>query len=745
MVDRFIAAVSTGTPGTPAGRRSRRRLGIAVKVGLAFAIVAGMAVASETVAWLSFRRIESELAAVVGRAVPVATTAETLAVEATAIVGATGSLTAALTEDERAGLMAELAGRVQGLNQRLDDLARLEVDRGALAALRDRISALATNLDRLGDLVRQRIALRNQIQSDAAQLADGHKQFLNAVTPRVDNTYRALFSGIKTLVDDLGSAHPSDASAGHPPVTAIDSASAPPANSAPASYQDMVVLRHRIGQLFNRSVGEMLALLELAAAGNLADGLLNEAILVADPAQLHQLRARFNEVTISMGTIRLNLATTSDNQVLLGLTTPMLQYGLGSDNLFDQRRHELALVNVSNAVVAENRGLSEALTAAVDRLLASARASAEASARDAQADAAYARLFQAVATALAVALALVFGWRYVGREVIGRILALQRAMEAEAAGREMVIPAQGDDEITDMAAALSHFVSRRKQAEADLRTAKDRAEGAFAELKELQEALVQTEKMAALGGLVAGVAHELNTPVGVCLTAASLLAEKTDDLAHGFGAGQLRKSKVQEYIEIATEVTALIRSNLERAGELVRVFKQVAIDSGEGERQLFRVREHIEMVLTPFEERIRTRGHTVVLDCPAELAMDGFAEALRQVLTVLVDNALTHAYDEGTSGTITIAVSAVPAGTVTLTVSDDGLGIRPEDQSRVFEPFFTTKRSQGGIGLGLHMAFNIVSSVLGGRIVVESQPGCGSRFIVTVPETSPAPLPRRRG
>ena len=308
-----------------------------------------------------------------------------------------------------------------------------------------------------------------------------------------------------------------------------------------------------------------------------------------------------------------------------------------------------------------------------------------------------------------------------------------------------MVPADADDEIGDMTAALGHFVARRKQAEADLRTAKDRAESAFAELKELQETLVQAEKMAALGGLVAGVAHELNTPVGVCLTAASLLTEKTEDLARGFEAGQLRKSKVQDYLDVAAEVQALIRSNLERAGELIRVFKQVAIDPGEAERQIFRVREQLDMVVGLQTERIRATGHTVTTECPAELTMDGFSEALRQVLSVFLENALTHAFADGRAGTVTLSAVAAPGNGITLTVADDGAGISSEDQRRLFEPFFTTRRGQGGIGLGLHMAFNIVSSVLGGRITVESEPGQGSHFTIAIPTRSPATAPRRRG
>ena len=709
-----------------------RRFGILFKVSAAFFVVVAMAITSEIVSWVSLRHIENQLTIVVQHSVPAMTTAEALAVEASAIAQASNTLTAASTEDQRAAVMTTLAGRITGLNTQLDELARLKVDGAILTILHDRIATLAINLNKQSDLVAQRIVMNTQLYDDATQLADSHKQFLMAVTPRIENTYRSLFIGIKTLVNDLG-----------PNITKPPSTEIPAPATAPTSYQDMVMLQRRIGYLFNHNVGEMLALLELAAAGNLAAGLLNEMILVSDPARIRQLRSRFGEITISMGAIRLNLATTPENQVLLGLTTPMLQYGLGAENLFDRHLKALDLDRASNAEVAENQKLSEALTEAVNQLLLSARANAEDTARNVQHDAATARLLQTLAAALAVLMALIIGWHTVGRQIIGRILALQRAMEAEAAGREIVIPAHGNDEISDMAVALGHFVSRRKRAESELRAAVTRAEDAVRELTELQEALVQTEKMAALGGLVAGVAHELNTPIGVCLTAASLLTERTEEFARGFNSGQLRKSKVQDYVDMAGEVSTLIRSNLERAGDLVRVFKQVAIAPTEDERQIFRIREHIDVVVGLMAERIRLADHQLILDCPLHLSLNGFPEALRQVVDVLLDNALTHAFPPNTPGTITITAAAT-LNTVTLTIADNGIGIRSEDMPHLFEPFFTTRRSQGGIGLGLHMAFNIVSSVLGGRISIESTYGRGCQFIVTIPSVAPTPTARRR-
>ncbi len=181
MVDQRADTVLTGDVHAAGATVPRRRWGILVTMTIAFAVVAGMAVTSEMVAWVSLRHIETQLTVVVQHSVPAMATAETLVVEAAAIAHASGTLTAASTEDQRTTAMTKLAGRIAGLNRQLDELQRLEIDSRILGDLRDRVASLAVNLNRQSDLVAQRIALNTLLYNDATQLADGHKQFLAAV------------------------------------------------------------------------------------------------------------------------------------------------------------------------------------------------------------------------------------------------------------------------------------------------------------------------------------------------------------------------------------------------------------------------------------------------------------------------------------------------------------------------------------------------------------------------------------
>lgn len=297
----------------------------------------------------------------------------------------------------------------------------------------------------------------------------------------------------------------------------------------------------------------------------------------------------------------------------------------------------------------------------------------------------------------------------------------------------------------DMIGQVENRTRALAQSEEHLRSAKERAETALGELKAAQKSLVQAEKMSALGMLVAGVAHEINTPVGIGVTAASYLAERTQQFRTAFEAGQLRRSVVQDYVTVALESTGLVLSNLERASELVMNFKQVAVDQVSGERRCFNLRRFIDGLLVSLTPHLRPSPHRLRVDCPDDIELDSYPGALSQIITNLVFNALVHAFDDGTSGLIVItAVPSVPdvpsaPDGIILTIADDGRGIPPENLPRIFDPFFTTRRGAGGTGLGLHVVFNSVTGALGGHVNVESHPGNGTRFILTLPTIAPSP------
>ncbi|AWK87240.1 PAS domain-containing sensor histidine kinase [Azospirillum thermophilum] len=295
-------------------------------------------------------------------------------------------------------------------------------------------------------------------------------------------------------------------------------------------------------------------------------------------------------------------------------------------------------------------------------------------------------------------------------------------------------------------------ITDRKAAESAMTEAKERAEAALAELRATQENLIQAETMASLGQLVAGVAHEINTPIGIGLTAASHIGEQADRIRQRLDAGMLRKSDLTEFLDGLGESARLLVGNIDRAAALIQSFKQVAVDQSSGDRRVFELKGYIDEVLFSLRPRLKRTRLKVFVDCAEDLTFDSYPGALSQVLTNLVINAIVHAY--GDSGTGTIRLTAQPDGPdhVRLDFMDDGAGIQPEHLPKVFEPFFTTKRGQGGSGLGLHIVFNTVTGPLGGTIQVTSWPGQGTRFTMILPreaplaeaETAPVPEPDRQ-
>jgi len=273
---------------------------------------------------------------------------------------------------------------------------------------------------------------------------------------------------------------------------------------------------------------------------------------------------------------------------------------------------------------------------------------------------------------------------------------------------------------------------RVEQRTSELAKANENLQSALESLRQAQGQLVMSEKLAALGGLVAGVAHEINTPVGVALSATSTMAEKNRILSELFATGEMKRSNLTEYLESTREGVEMSLLNLNRASDLIRSFKMVAADQVSESRRSFNVWEYIGQVLLSLRPKLKKTPHRVEVECDEALVIESYPGALSQILTNLIVNSLTHAFRENEAGLIRIEV-AKNDGTLNLTYSDDGCGIAPEIQDRIFEPFFTTARAKGSTGLGLHIVFNIVTSTLGGTITCCSAPGQGTTFQVRMP------------
>ncbi len=271
---------------------------------------------------------------------------------------------------------------------------------------------------------------------------------------------------------------------------------------------------------------------------------------------------------------------------------------------------------------------------------------------------------------------------------------------------------------------------------------------AYRQLKDVQGQLAAQEKLASLGSLVAGVAHELNTPIGNSLLMASTLHEKTIAIAHALDTSALRRSELQGYVGAAGEASELIMRSLHQAADLVNSFRQVSVDQASAQRRRFELARACQEIVATLMNKVRLAGHTLELAVPDVIVMDSYPGPLGQVLINFVNNALLHAFD-GPGGSMRLAAELLGQDWVRIVFSDDGRGIPAEHLPRVFDPFFTTRMGQGGTGLGLNIAHTIASSLLGGSVRVQSTPGEGTIFILELPlraaEARPAtPLEERK-
>ena len=257
------------------------------------------------------------------------------------------------------------------------------------------------------------------------------------------------------------------------------------------------------------------------------------------------------------------------------------------------------------------------------------------------------------------------------------------------------------------------------------------------DLQAAQDGLVQTEKLAALGRLVAGVAHEINTPVGTSLTVASAFIEKTNRFAADVAGGDVRRSTLTEFIAASREAGSQILTNLGNAVDLIQSFKQVAADRNVSDRRHFDLGQVTEQVIKGLRFGLRDQNLAFSVECESNLAMNSYPGPYGQVLTNLVLNATVHAFPNGASGSVRIVARASGKDGVEVLFSDDGCGMSADVKRQVFDPFFTTRRDQGSTGLGLHIVHNIVTNRLGGRIHLDSSPGAGTKIRIVMPRTGP--------
>ncbi len=341
--------------------------------------------------------------------------------------------------------------------------------------------------------------------------------------------------------------------------------------------------------------------------------------------------------------------------------------------------------------------------------------------------------FMALATV--ILLTTVLAALVVGAKIANPVRCMTTIMRQLAEGDTTVtVPATGRrDEIGDIAGAVEVF---KHNAIRVIERTRELSE-TLAHLRRTQDELVRSEKLAALGGMVASVAHEINTPLGNALTVSTTLVDKAYEFQAIVSGNKLKRSQVVAFATTLHEAADLLIGNLRRAAELVGSFKRIAVDQATEARRRFDLHRVTHEVVTMLRPTHKHSGHTVVVSLPPETSMDGYPGAYGQVITNLVNNAFIHAFEGRRNGRIGVTLGNQTDEILTVLVEDDGIGIHPENVSRIWDPFFTTRFGSGGSGLGLHIVYALVTRVLGGRIDVTSIPGQGTRFTVHLPRTAP--------
>lgn len=275
-------------------------------------------------------------------------------------------------------------------------------------------------------------------------------------------------------------------------------------------------------------------------------------------------------------------------------------------------------------------------------------------------------------------------------------------------------------------------IIERTRTEEELGRTNKELKTSLQKLQFAQDRLIQREKMAALGGLVAGVTHEINTPVGIGITASSFIRQQAGKIIADLTDRSALSDTTGHLVQTIQESAEMISSSLARAGELISSFKQVSVDQESEKQRAVIVDVYLEEILTSLHLEFRKNPHRVELNCPEGIVFNSRPGALAQIITNFVVNAMRHAFDEYDNGLVAIDVT-VSDGMMLLKCTDNGRGMPVDIVEHIYEPFFTTKRESGGSGLGMYVVYNLVTNSLNGSIDCESEPGKGTCFSICVP------------
>lgn len=287
---------------------------------------------------------------------------------------------------------------------------------------------------------------------------------------------------------------------------------------------------------------------------------------------------------------------------------------------------------------------------------------------------------------------------------------------------------------------LTDEIDLRRSTEKELLAKQTELQRYIDELSLAQERLVGTEKMAALGGLVAGITHDVNTPIGIGVTATSFLQERLTQLENAYNEKTLTPKALEEFINEAKQSTSLLTSNLDRASELIVSFKQIAVDQASEAIRTINFKDYLNEVIRSLNPNLKKTSHSINLDCPEHLILNLPAGAISQIFTNLILNSLIHGFEGVTSGVIDIKITCDDTNLM-IDYKDNGKGVTQEQLKKLFDPFFTTKRDEGGSGLGTHILFNLVKQTLNGSISASSAPGEGLRYAIQFPKNMAKPMP----